>query len=70
MNQQVEQARESLRVIRFPELYRKVGLCRSQVWRLEKEGDFPKSIQLGKNSKGWIESDIDAWLQERKAAAA
>jgi len=53
-------------VIRFPELYRKIGLCRSQIWRLEKQGDFPKSIPLGKASKGWIEADVNAWLEERR----
>jgi len=66
MKEQITETCESLRVIRYPELFKKVGLCRSQIWRLEKQGDFPKSIPLGKNSKGWIESDINAWLNERR----
>jgi prophage regulatory protein len=68
MKKHVPEISSSMRVIRFPELFRKVGLCRSQIWRLEKQGAFPKSIPLGINSKGWIESEIDAWLQERRAA--
>ncbi|MBF0282084.1 MAG: AlpA family phage regulatory protein [Zetaproteobacteria bacterium] len=67
MKQQIKETRETLRVIRYPELFRKINLCRSQVWRLEKAGDFPKSIPLGKNSKGWIESEVDAWLIEKMA---
>lgn len=70
MKQQTEQARDTLRVIRFPELYRKVGLSRSQIWRLEQQGNFVKSIPLGKNSKGWIEADVDAWLLARRGGAA
>jgi prophage regulatory protein len=66
MKEQTNEARDTLRVIRYPELFKKVGLCRSQIWRLERQGDFPKSIPLGKNSKGWIEADIDAWLNERR----
>lgn len=61
-----EGSHEFLRVIRFPELYRKVGLSRSQIWRLEKECAFPKSIELGKNSRGWFEAEVDAWLQSRR----
>ncbi|TLS78024.1 AlpA family phage regulatory protein [Mariprofundus erugo] len=59
-----------MRVIRFPELHRRIGLCRSQIWRLEKQGDFPKSIPLGKNSKGWIEADVTAWLEARRGGGA
>ncbi|MFC1537088.1 helix-turn-helix transcriptional regulator [Pseudomonadota bacterium] len=70
MKKQIDAARDSLRVIRFPELHRKIGLGRSQVWRLEKQGDFPKSIPLGKNSKGWIEADVNAWLEERRKRVA
>jgi len=70
MTKQINETRDSLRAIRFPELHRKVGLGRTQIWRLEKQGDFPKSITLGKNSKGWIESEIDDWLNERRAEVA
>jgi len=66
MKKQIVETRDTLRVIRFPELYRKIGLCHSQIWRLEKQGDFPKSIPLGKASKGWIEADVNAWLEERR----
>jgi len=70
MKEQIEKARDTLRVLRFPELHRKIGLCRTQVWRLEKQGDFPKGIRLGKNSKGWIEADVNAWLDERREGVA
>ena len=33
--------------------------------RLERAGEFPKRVQLGTNRVGWIESEIDEWLQER-----
>ncbi|TLS66503.1 AlpA family phage regulatory protein [Mariprofundus erugo] len=67
--QQSETAHDSMRIIRFPELHRRIGLSRTQIWRLEKEGEFPKSIPLGKNSKGWIEADVIAWLLERRKVA-
>lgn len=35
------------------------------VARLEKDGKFPKRIQLGPNRVGWVESEVLDWLQER-----
>ena len=70
MKQQLEQTRDTLRIIRYPELFNKVPLSRSQIWRLEREGKFPKSIKIGANSKGWVESQIDDWLCQRIEEAA
>lgn len=35
------------------------------VARLEKAGLFPKRVQLGVNRVGWVETEIDAWIQAR-----
>ena len=37
------------------------------ILRLEKEGKFPKRIQLGPNRVGWLDSEIDQWIEERVA---
>jgi prophage regulatory protein len=56
------------RVLRKPEVFNKVSLSDPTIWRLEKLGKFPGRIQLGGHSVGWLESEIDRWL-EMKAAA-
>ena len=56
-----------LRVIRAKELKAKVGYSPMTVWRLERDGRFPKRIQLGDNAVGWIEHEIDSWIAERMA---
>jgi len=56
-----------MKLIRYPKLKEKVPLSRSQIWRLEKAGKFPKRIQISDNSVGWDEADIEGWLQSRKA---
>lgn len=39
-----------------------------QHWtRLEKEGRAPARVQLTQNRVGWVESEVDDWLQERIA---
>lgn len=55
MNQQI-------RVLRKPELRRKIGLSDASVWRLERADKFPRRILLGGNSVGWIEGEINNWI--------
>ena len=45
-----------------------VGLSRSTIYALIKADKFPKSISLGERSVGWLESDIQAWIDSRISA--
>jgi prophage regulatory protein len=54
-----------MRVLRSRMLVEKVGLSIQQIGRLEKALHFPKRFQLGPGSVGWIEDEVDAWLEER-----
>lgn len=45
-----------------------VGLSDPTIWRMEQAGTFPKRLQLGGNSCGWLESEVMGWLAERIAA--
>lgn len=49
------------RVIRRPEVLKITGLSPATIWRMEQDGRFPKRVSLGKNSCGWLSSEIDAW---------
>ena len=42
-----------------------INTCKSQVYKLVKQGRFPKPIKLGERGSGWLTSEIDAWLQSR-----
>jgi prophage regulatory protein len=60
------------KVLKFKDLFHYIPLSRSSIWRRIQEGNFPKPINLGntksKNSaKGWLESDIAAWLEKQKS---
>ena len=39
----------------------------TQSWLLEKQGRFPKPIALGPRSRGWLVSELDAWIEARAA---
>jgi prophage regulatory protein len=53
------------RILRKREVIRRVGYSLVHIYRLEKQGAFPKRVKLGPNSVGWIESEIEAWIRER-----
>ena len=41
----------------------KVSLSTSQIRRLISDDKFPKPINISVSRKGWLEKDIDAWIQ-------
>ncbi len=62
-----EQPRQSKRILRFPQLHERIPLSRPSIWRLERDGKFPKRLQISANAVGWLESEVDAWIAARKA---
>jgi prophage regulatory protein len=53
------------RILRFPEVKARVGLCRSHIHNLVAQGKFPAPIKLGARASGWLESEIDQFIQSR-----
>jgi len=53
------------RIIRLPDLLTKTGFSKTTAYRLIKEAGFPQPISLGGRAVGWVESEIDAWIEER-----
>jgi prophage regulatory protein len=62
----VEQPNEQFRILRWPEVSSITGFkSKCHVERLEKRGDFPKSIKIGVRAKGWLLSEIQEWMVVR-----
>jgi prophage regulatory protein len=58
-----------MKVLTYPALRERKGIpyTRAHLWRLEREGRFPRRVAIGENRIAWIESEIDAWLAEKAA---
>ena len=52
----------SLKLISIEDLEREFGLSRSTVFRLEKDGRFPKRIKLSDRKAVWQEEAINEWI--------
>lgn len=61
-----------MRILRLRNVMEKTGLARSTIYKYIDAGTFPKPIDLGGRSVGWVDSEIDDWIagkiQERDAA--
>ena len=52
-------------ILRPPRVQALTGLSRSTIWRMVKDGSFPRPVRLGMRSIGWRESDVMHWLETR-----
>lgn len=58
-----------LTIQRLPTVIERTGLSRSTIYKLIADGNFPKPISLGRRAVGWLESDIEGWLEDRIKAS-
>lgn len=64
-----------VRILRIKDVCYKTGMARSTIYGWLKEGSeyydptFPKSVRIGAKAVGWLESEIDDWIQKRIDAA-
>ena len=56
-----------MRVLRLRDVSAKTGLGRSRIYETITEGAFPKPIPLGDRARGWLESEVEAWIRDRVA---
>jgi prophage regulatory protein len=52
-------------LLRQDEVCRRVGLTRRWIWQLEREGKFPKRVKVSLNRIGWLENEVDAWIEAK-----
>ncbi len=61
-----KQIQNSLRILRRKQVETRTGLSRSTIYARIATGEFPKPINLcGGRAVGWVEAEIDEWLQSR-----
>ena len=56
--------KDSPRLIRLPEVIRRTSKSRSAIYAAMAAGQFPKQVKLGPLSAAWVETEIDAWIEQ------
>ena len=54
-----------MKLLTKSEVRNRVCYSPHHIARLEKAGRFPKRVMLGPNRVGWLEEEIDRWIQDR-----
>jgi prophage regulatory protein len=50
------------RIIRRPAVESKTGLKHSEIYQRIKERTFPRQVRIGPKCVGWVESEVDDWI--------
>jgi len=53
------------KIVRLKQAISHTGLSRSSIYLYIKAGTFPKPIKLGERSIGFIESELNEWIESR-----
>ncbi|WP_395770249.1 helix-turn-helix transcriptional regulator [Arenimonas sp.] len=56
-------------LLRLPAVKARTGLSRSSIYLRISEGRFPANISLEGRSVGWIEAEINDWVNSRIEAS-
>lgn len=54
-------------LLRLPQVLARVGLKTTRLYQLVGDGEFPAPVRIGERSVGWVESEVEEWLQRRIA---
>ena len=52
-------------ILRLPTVITRTGLSRSTIYLRISEGSFPKPVSLGGRAVGWIEEEVNGWLNQQ-----
>ena len=52
-------------ILRLPEVKARTGLSRSTIYILIKKHRFPRQVSLGERAVGWLDHEIEDWLNAR-----
>lgn len=59
---------EPIRMLRLAQVATMTGLSKAKVYELQRQGDFPRRVQLTAGRVAWVEAEVQAWLAARIAA--
>jgi len=57
------------KLLRLPQVLEISGLCRSVVYKLAKQGQFPAQVTVGVRGARWSEKEVRDWVADRLANA-
>mgnify|MGYP000299986513 CR=1 FL=1 len=57
------------RILKLPEVMVRTGKGRASIYAGAAEGSFPTPIKIGERASGWVENEIEQWIDVQIAAS-
>ncbi len=54
-------------ILRLPAVEAQTGLKKTALYEKVKAGDFPRPVAIGTRARGWLASEVAAWIESRAA---
>ncbi len=51
--------------IRLPEVRQRVGMSKSQIYKLIKASEFPKPVKVSERISCWVAVEIEEWVSNK-----
>ena len=52
-------------LIRLPEVRQKVGMSKSQIYKLIAQDKFPKPLKVSRRISCWVVAEVDSWVKNK-----
>lgn len=65
MDSAIPAGRQSIQILRLPDVCKVTGLGRSMIYQLEAERRFPARVRIGSRAVGWVNLEVQRWLASR-----
>lgn len=52
-------------LLTFKQLRALLGLSRTFIWRLQRRGEFPAHVKVGRRRIAWRRADVEQWIASR-----
>lgn len=53
---------QNKKLIRLPEVIKRTGFGKTWIYELIRSGRFPSQVKIGERAVAFIESEVDAWI--------
>ncbi len=70
MEHESEIAEAITRIIGQKDVQQMTNLSRTTLWRMEREGHFPRRLRLSNTRVGWKAQEVVEWIESRPRGAA
>lgn len=65
-----DQSTKPIQILRVRRVASRMDVSKSSVYKLVREGKFPRGLKIGERAVGWLETDVDNWIEARAKNAS